>query len=206
MAGRPSHHSHSERLKLLQISLSVNTIHHVIHKGVPVMMNTRRLGRDTVKTVTRVPLFHRIRSLQHLSVLTMRAAVLSETSADLYQTTRRHIPENINFMQLILTVRHVHRLVALPRSRTDAARSQHANCTPRHATVLHISATQTNWLRSVIGFPGQQFLTAAWRLSAVGRSASWWWIYEICTGAAVGGSEGGGSGSAQRPDPAAHGT
>jgi hypothetical protein len=51
------------------------------------MTNTRRLGRDTVQTVTRVPLFQRILSFQHLPVLTMRVAVLSETSADLYQTT-----------------------------------------------------------------------------------------------------------------------
>ena len=42
-----------------------------------------------------------------------------------------------------------------PSCRLAAARSQHANCTSRHATVLHISATQTNWLQSVIGFPGQ---------------------------------------------------
>ena len=96
MAGRPSHHSQSERLTLIQISMYVKAIHRPIHKGVPVMMNTRRLVRNTVQTVTRVPLFQRIRSLQNLSVLTIRAAVLSETSANLYQTTRRHIPENIN--------------------------------------------------------------------------------------------------------------
>ena len=100
--------------------------------------------------------------------------------------------KTLTFMQLIFTCTGLSRY---PSSRPTTARSQHADCTPRHATVLHISATQTNWLRSVIGFPGQQFLTAAWRLSAVGRSASWWWIYEICSGATVGGGGGPEAGS-----------
>jgi len=54
------------------------------------MMNIRRLGRDTLQTVTDVPLFQMIRSLQNLFVLTMTAEVLSEMSAELSNYMASH--------------------------------------------------------------------------------------------------------------------
>lgn len=98
------------------------------------MMNIRRLGRDTLQTVTGVPLFQRIRSLQHLFVLTTRAAVLSETSADLYQTTRHHISENINVQAINFNC----------PSRAQVGRATPVPDPPRHApstpTARHVTS------------------------------------------------------------------